>query len=57
VVDDAALDDVVGLGEAGLEVAAAQRPLADLVGAELRVHEREPSSSAASGSVTTGSGS
>ena len=36
----AALDDVVGLGEAGLEVAAAQRPLAHLVGAELLVHER-----------------
>jgi hypothetical protein len=40
MVDDAPLDDHVGLGEAGLEIAAAQRPLAHLVGAELLVDER-----------------
>ena len=40
MVDDATLDDDVGLGEAGLEVAAAQRPLAHLVGPELLVDER-----------------
>jgi hypothetical protein len=34
------LDDVVGLGEAGLDVAAAQRPLVDLVGAQGRMDER-----------------
>ena len=42
MVDNAALDDHVGVGEAGLDVAAAQRPLMDLVGAELLVHERRP---------------
>ena len=40
VVDDAALDDDVGLGEAGLEVAAAERPVVALVGPELLVDER-----------------
>ena len=40
MVDDPPLDDHVGLGEAGLEIAAAERPLADLVGPELLVHER-----------------
>ena len=40
VVDHAALDDHVGGGEAGLEVAAAERPLVALVRAELLVDER-----------------
>ena len=40
VVDDAPLDDHVGLGERGVDVAAAERPLVGLVGAELLVHER-----------------
>ncbi len=39
VVDEAALHDDVGLGDAGLDVAAAQRPLVDLVGAEVGVDE------------------
>ena len=40
MVDDATLDDDVGLGEAGLEVAAAKRPVAHLVGPELLVDQR-----------------
>jgi hypothetical protein len=39
VVDDPALDDHVGLGEAGLEVAAAQGPLVRLVRAERLVDD------------------
>ncbi len=39
VVDDPALDDHLGRFEAGFEVAAAQRPLVALVGAEVRVDE------------------
>lgn len=40
VVDDAPLDDDVGLGERLVDVPAAQRPVVDLVGAELLVDER-----------------
>ena len=43
--------------ERGLDVPAGQRPLEHLVGAEVLVDDRAPSLSAASGSVTTGSGS
>ena len=42
VVDHAALDDHVGRGEAGLEVAAAERPLVALVRAEVGVDEVRP---------------
>ena len=40
MVDDATLDDDVRLGKAGLEVPAAERPVADLVGPELLVDQR-----------------
>ena len=40
VVDDAPLDDLVRLGEPGLEVAAAQRPLEGLVRPEVLVDDR-----------------
>ena len=40
MVDHPPLHDRVSLGEAGLDVAAGQRPLVHLVGAELLVHER-----------------
>ena len=40
MVDDAPLDDHVGLGKSGVEVAAAKRPVADLVGPELLVDQR-----------------
>jgi hypothetical protein len=42
VVDDPALDHDVGLGPGRVHVAAADRPLVRLVGAELLVHERRP---------------
>jgi hypothetical protein len=40
VVDDPPLDDDVGLGEPRFEIAAAERPLADLVRAKPLVDER-----------------
>ena len=40
MVDDPTLEDHIGLGESLLEIAAAQRPVADLVGPEVLVDQR-----------------
>ena len=41
MVDDAPLDDHIGLGKAGVEVATAERPFAHLVRAQVLVYERD----------------